>query len=143
MTQLVSKYRKFFLLALMAIFLNSSCDSDKYSLIPDVPVSLTINLNIVNDLTVPGNSAFFPGAGFGGIVVYCELPGSWYAFDAACTHELSSSCRVKNEGITGICPCCGSQFVFLGGTPTKGPAARPLKAYPVSVMNSSTIRVYN
>ncbi|HKI88813.1 MAG TPA: hypothetical protein VKA38_07295 [Draconibacterium sp.] len=98
----------------------------------------------MNDLNVPGNSVYFPGVGYGGIVVYCEVPGSYYAFDATCTNEVSNTCIVKNEGVLGTCPCCGSQFIFLSGAyPSKGPAEMPLKQYNVSQLNSFTLRVYN
>jgi Rieske Fe-S protein len=143
MSQLVLKNIKIFIAVVLSTVLTVSCDKNQNSLIPNVPVSLTINLNIINDLTVPGNSHFFPNVGYGGIIVYCELPGSWYAFDATCTHEISTTCKVENEGILGTCSCCGSQYVFVGGTPSKGPAALPLKQYNVAVINSSTIRVYN
>jgi len=143
MSQLVLKKVKIFIFILMIAVLTVSCDKNQNSLIPSVPVSLTIDLNIINDLTVPGNSRFFSEVGYSGIIVYCELPGSWYAFDATCTHEISTTCKVENEGILGTCSCCGSQYVFVGGTPSKGPAALPLKQYNVAVINSSKIRVYN
>lgn len=144
MIQLVLKRAKnlisFFFLAIAV----SSCDKIIESPIPDVYVSFPINLVIANDLNVPGNSVYFPGPGFGGVIVYCEMPGSWYAFDAACTYEASRSCIVKNEGVLADCPCCGSQFVLLSGAyPTTSPASIPLKQYNVSKMNESTLRVYN
>jgi len=135
------KYLFFFLILQFSAF---SCRKDQNTIIPYVPVSFTVNLNIVNDLNVPGNSVYFPGVGYGGIVVYCEVPGSYYAFDATCTNEVSNTCIVKNEGVLGTCPCCGSQFIFLSGAyPSKGPAEMPLKQYNVSQLNSFTLRVYN
>ncbi|MBT6005152.1 MAG: hypothetical protein HOG79_05485, partial [Prolixibacteraceae bacterium] len=106
-----------------SIFLFSvSCDDNLNSVIPNVPVSFTVNLNIVNDLGIPGNSVFFPNVGFGGVIVYCELPGSYYAFDATCTYEISTSCRIVNEGVLGTCPCCESQFILISGAhPSRGP----------------------
>jgi len=112
------------------------------SQIPEVPVSFQVNLNIYNELRVPGNSAYFPQPGFGGVIVYCELEGSYYAFDAACTYEISSGCRVENKGLVGTCSCCGSEFVFVGGSVSKGPAAAPLKQYTVSAYGDM-LRVYN
>ncbi|WP_297086812.1 hypothetical protein [uncultured Draconibacterium sp.] len=119
----------------------SSCDEID-SEIPDVPVSLNIDLGIWNDLTVPGNSVFFQNFGFGGIIVYCEIEGSYYAFDAACTNEINPSCKVANEGVVGKCSCCESEFIFIGGTPTKGPAAAPLRQYKTS-LSGNMLRVYN
>lgn len=144
MKQLVFKWSKYFFYFIVIQFITISCDKNENTLIPYVPVSFTINLNIINDLNVPGNSFYFPGVGYGGIVVYCELPGSYYAFDATCTYEVSTTCKTVNEGVVGTCPCCGSQFIFLSGAyPSKGPAGMPLKQYNVSQVNNFTLRVYN
>ncbi len=144
MNQVVLKWQKYLRIFLIISLFSVSCDKDDNNPIPYEHVSFTINLNIVNDLTVPGNSVYFPQAGFGGVIVYCELPGSYYAFDAACTYEVSRNCRVENEGILGKCPCCGSEFILISGAyPAKGPAAMPLQQYNVSVVNNFQLRVYN
>ncbi|HOI48058.1 MAG TPA: hypothetical protein PK167_02055 [Prolixibacteraceae bacterium] len=133
------------ILGLLLFFLLSSvsCDKEQNSIIPYVPVSISLNLNIYNELSVPGNSIFLPGPGFAGIIVYCEMPGSYTAYDAACTYEISPTCRVVNDGVQGTCSCCGSQFILMGGGyPTKGPAAKPLQQYHTSVVNGS-LRIYN
>ncbi|MBN1986212.1 MAG: hypothetical protein JW761_07905 [Prolixibacteraceae bacterium] len=144
MKQLFQKSAVYFVVVLVAVLFSVSCDKEDNALIPDVLVPFTINLNIYNDLTVPGNSVFFANAGFGGVIVYCELPGSYYAFDATCSYEVSSTCRLKNEGVLGTCECCGSQFILIGGGyPSDGPATRPLRSYQVSFLDNSTLRVYN
>ncbi len=126
------------------IFIAVSCDKENNNIIPYVPFSFSVNLNIVNDLNVPGNSVFFPNAGYGGVIIYCELPGSYYAFDASCTNEISRTCLAVNEGVLATCACCGSQFILISGAyPSKGPAEIPLKQYHVSVVNDFTLRVYN
>ena len=132
------------LLLILAITVIFSCDKYQNEIIPNVPVSFTINLNIVNELTIPGNSVYFAGAGFAGVLVYCELPGTYYAFDAACSHEASNNCRAENEGVLATCNCCGSQFILISGAyPSKGPAELPLKQYNVSQINDFTLRIYN
>jgi nitrite reductase/ring-hydroxylating ferredoxin subunit len=144
MHQLASKYGKYFTFFLFFTLGLPSCEDMEESPIPDVYVSFTINLNIVNELNVPGNSVYFPRVGFGGVIVYCELPGSYYAFDAACTYEASRNCIVRNEGVLAECPCCGSQFVLISGAyPARSPATLPLKQYNVSVVNNFTLQVYN
>ncbi|MFZ5428772.1 MAG: ubiquinol-cytochrome c reductase iron-sulfur subunit [Bacteroidota bacterium] len=122
----------------------AACDKEKYRVIPYVPVYLTINLNIVNELMVPGNSVFFGGQGYGGIVIYCFDPGNiYYAYDGACTHEISNSCRVNNEGVLATCPCCGSQFLLMGNAyPSKGPATFPLQEYQTAI-SGNTLRIFN
>lgn len=132
------KYLFFFLLVLLSSLSCKEIDSQ----IPDVPVSFQINLITLNELTVPGNSVYFPQAGFGGVIIYCEIEGSYYAFDAACTNEINTGCRVENKGLLGTCSCCGSEFVFVGGSVVKGPASAPLKQYNVSVYGDM-LRVYN
>ena len=144
MNKLVLKSGKYLIFFLILFFGTNSCDKIQDSVIPNVPFSFTINLNIANDLTIPGNSLFFPNVGFGGVIVYCELPGTYYAFDATCTYEISQNCKIKNEGVLGTCSCCESQFILIGGAyPAKGPAAAPLKQYEVSNVNNFTLRVYN
>ncbi|GAP69798.1 protein containing Rieske [2Fe-2S] domain [Bacteroidales bacterium 6E] len=121
-----------------------ACDKDNYRVIPYVDVYLTVNLNIVNELMVPGNSVAFGGQGYGGIIIYCVEAGNlYYAYDGACTHEISSTCRVKNEGVLATCPCCGSQFILMGEAyPSKGPATFPLQQYNTSVAGNM-LRIYN
>lgn len=131
-------------LSVLLVAFGFSCDKNYNHIIPNVPVSFTVNLNIINELTVPGNSVFYPNAGFGGVVIYCELPGSYFAFDAACTNEISRTCVVENEGVLATCPCCDSQFILLSGAyPSRGPATLPLKQYNVSTVNDFTLRIYN
>ena len=139
---MINRYK--FLGSIMAVFfVLFSCDKDQNKIIPYVPVSFMIDLNIVNDLMVPGNSVYFPGMGYAGVIVYCEFQGSYYAYDAACTNEISQSCILKNEGILATCPCCKSQFLLLSGAyPSKGPAAFPLQMYHVSIVGSK-LHVYN
>jgi Rieske Fe-S protein len=142
--QLVFKSGKFLFFFPIIFLVTNSCDKIQDSQVPSVPFSFTINLTIANELTIPGNSMFFPTAGYGGVIVYCELPDSYYAYDATCTYEISQSCKVVNTGVTGECKCCKSQYILLGGGyPAKGPAAAPLRQYSVSKVNNFTLRVYN
>lgn len=155
MKHLFQKRTIILIITFVIVLFSGSCDKLNDSVIPDVPVNLFIDLNIENELTVPGNAVFFPNFGFGGVIVYCELPGSYYAFDAACTNDISSSCSVVKDEELEQCPCllsspvvtcscCDSQFSLLGnGSVLKGPAVSPLKPYSIAFMNSSLIRVYN
>lgn len=144
MTQLGLKSTKYLIFFLLTFFIFNGCDKVNNSQVPDVSFYLNIDLNISNGLTIPGNSMYFPNYGFGGVIVSCESPGVYYAYDATCTYEVSQSCKIKNDGILGTCECCGSQFVLLyDAYPSTGPAAAPLKQYQVSQVGASTLRVYN
>ncbi len=142
--QEVFKKGKFLFLLLVVFLVSNSCNKIQDSQVPDIPFSFTINLTIANDLTIPGNSMYFPAGGFGGVIVYCEMPDVYYAYDATCTYEINQSCKIQNTGVVGECSCCESKFLFTGGAfPAKGPAAAPLRQYNISRMNSFTLRVYN
>ncbi|WP_321997189.1 Rieske 2Fe-2S domain-containing protein [Draconibacterium orientale] len=132
---------KYLFFIVLTFLMYSSCNEID-SEIPDVWVGLNLDLGLYNELTVPGNSAYFPNQGFGGVIVYCEIEGSYYAFDAACTNEINPSCRVVNDGAVGKCSCCESEYIFIGGTVLKGPAAAPLKQYNTS-LSGNILRVYN
>lgn len=140
----VLKKGKFLFFLVILFVVSNSCNKIQDSQVPDFPFSFTINLINQNELTIPGNSLYFPGISYGGVIVYCEMPDVYYAYDATCTYEISQSCKVVNAGVVGECSCCGSQFLFTGGAfPAKGPAAAPLRQYQVSKINSFTLRVYN
>lgn len=121
-----------------------SCNDIQESEVPSVPFSLNINLVIDNELTISGNSKFYPYGGYGGVIVVCETPGTYYAYDATCTNEISTGCKVINSGIHGECKCCKSEYVLLyTAYPVKGLAVAPLRQYNVVQINNSTLRVYN
>jgi len=143
--------RKIFMTLVMTVLLAGACDDEPDRIIPYVPVSFFVDLNIVNDLNVAGNSVYFAGPGYSGVLIYCAEPyQEYYAFDAACTYDFLSGCKVRSGvkdtnpgGPIGTCSCCGSQFLLMGGaSPVKGPATYSLQQYHVSVMNN-TLRVYN
>jgi Rieske Fe-S protein len=142
--RLVLKSGRFLFFFFLLISISNSCNDIQDSQVPNVPFSFTINLTIANELTIPGNSMFFPGAGFAGVIVFCEMPDTYYAFDAACTYEISQNCKVVNSGVLGECSCCESKYLFSGGGyPAKGPAAAPLRQYQVSRVSNVILRVYN
>ncbi len=143
MSQLVRKSGKYLFFFVLILLFNPSCDEIDTQ-IPDVRVDLRLPLSIYNELTVPGNSMYFERQGFGGVIVYCELPDSYYAYDAACTHEISQGCSLEIEGILGTCKCCGSKYILSGSAfPSTGPAVAPLKQYNISILGGNTLWVHN
>lgn len=128
----------------VALFLLLSCDELQESNVPSIPFTFNINLIIDNELTIPGNSKFYPFAGYGGVIVYCETNDTYYAYDATCTHEVNTTCKVLNTGVLGECKCCKSKFILQGGGyPAEGLAEVPLRQYHVARINSTMLRVYN
>jgi Rieske Fe-S protein len=141
--KIFARYLCIFILFLGFSLIQQGCEKIPESVIPSVPFTYPINLNLHNDVNVAGNSIFIPGVGYGGVIVYCEFPGTFYAFDATCTNEVTKTCLVENEGVLGTCKCCGSEYLFVGGGfPSTGPAKQGLRQYQTSVVNG-ILRIYN
>ena len=64
--------------------------------------------------------------------------GTFKAFSATCTHQGCAVIEV--EGGTINCPCHGSEFAVADGSPTAGPAKKPLPETAVKVQGSSIVR---
>ncbi len=141
MKELIYKRRKYLLFLTVVFLISLSCDKID-SQIPDVRVNFEINLNFF-DLQIPGTSEYFENEGFGGVIVSHLSEGEFYAYDAACTNEVSTGCHVVPEGLIGTCSCCESQYTIIySGNPVSGPAPAPLKQYKTSLIGT-TLRVYN
>jgi len=134
MTKISGKVLKTVLICFFITLGINGCKDDYTSSIPYVYVQAELNLANRTELNPVGGYYKING-GYGGIIVFHDMDGNFLAYDATCTHEILSSCSVTTDG-SGIatCPCCGSQFILFGanGSPTKGPAAEPLKQYRVS-----------
>jgi Rieske Fe-S protein len=71
------------------------------------------------------------------LVVTQPVAGTFKGFSATCTHQ---GCTVKDvAGGTINCPCHGSKFAVADGTPTAGPAKKPLAGKPVTVQGDSVV----
>ena len=113
----------------------NGCKDDYNSVVPYVYVNMNINPTNFIEFNIPGGSYYFPNNGYGGIIIFRDLTESanpFLAFDATCTHEISTTTRVvANESGIATCPVCKSQFILFGGngSPIKGPAIEPLRQY--------------
>lgn len=133
----------FSIIVLIIAFLASCKEQEQY--VPYVRVNFTVDLNINNSLTTPGYSQKYEYDGYAGVIVYCSFydfatpsNSQYYAYDAACSFEMSDSCSVVNEnnGITATCPCCSTSYSLMDGYPISGEAQYPLKEYNVTLLNN-------
>ncbi|MDP3914245.1 MAG: Rieske 2Fe-2S domain-containing protein [Bacteroidota bacterium] len=138
MAQLSGKVLKTVLICSFFLTGISGCKDDYTSVVPYVTVNMNFSPTNYIEFNTPGGSVYFGNAGFGGIIVvnnWGDEAAPFLSFDAACTHEVSSTCKVTTDG-SGIaeCPCCGSQYMLFGGNGSvmKGPAIEPLKQYRTS-----------
>jgi Rieske Fe-S protein len=136
------------LLVIFFLFVGTNaCKDDYTSVIPYVYVTMNINPTNFIELKIPGGSYYFANNGYGGILIvnnWGDDTTPFLAFDAACTHEISSLVRVtalENGSGVATCPKCGSQFMIYGGngSPIKGPAAQPLRQYRCITTNGRII----
>ena len=65
--------------------------------------------------------------------------GHFYAFDDTCTHMGCSLARGRLEGTTVTCACHGSQFDVTSGAVVRGPAQRPVRAYPLDMRGQDLV----
>jgi Rieske Fe-S protein len=65
------------------------------------------------------------------VVVTQPTAGEVKAFSTTCTHQGCAVSKVENGLI--VCPCHDSRFKISDGTPTGGPATKPLQSKSVKV----------
>ncbi|GAA1034171.1 Rieske (2Fe-2S) protein [Virgisporangium ochraceum] len=65
------------------------------------------------------------------VVVTQPTAGEVKAFSTTCTHQGCAVSKVENGLI--VCPCHDSKFKISDGTPTGGPATKPLQSKSVKV----------
>lgn len=141
-------FRKIYSPLLVIIFLlagTNACKDDYTSVIPYAYVNMNINPTNFIELNIPGGSYYFADKGYGGIILFRDLTDSsnpYLAYDATCTHEVSTTTRVVADA-SGIatCPICKSQFILFSGngSPIKGPAVEPLRQYRTSFVGGRII----
>jgi 3-phenylpropionate/trans-cinnamate dioxygenase ferredoxin subunit len=67
-------------------------------------------------------------------IALANVGGTYYAFDAECTHEQCSLAEYGElAGTTLTCTCHGSEFDVRTGNVLAPPATVPVKVYPVRI----------
>ena len=151
--------RKFFLIALVSLlFAASSCNDNTPTngqvFIPDVPVSVTVNLELgsfyhLNNL---GGYSLLEG-GHRGIFLVHNFDDEFYAIERTCTFDPDSDCgfiQIDSSNIQLRCgiyqndtfeQCCQSLYSFDGFV-LQGPSRFSLKRYNV-FRNGNLLTVRN
>jgi len=69
-------------------------------------------------------------------ILVVNLNGQFYCYEGRCTHAGAPLAEGTLNGDVLTCPWHGSQFKITDGSVTRGPAEKPLKAYPSTVKNN-------
>lgn len=130
----------------------SRCKKDdnqqQQSDIPNVPVNLTINLNLPQYFNLQNQGGWvYENAGVRGIVIYHHYDDKFYALERNCPFQPNDSCATvsvetnnlflrcghyKSQTDTTWIPCCNSQYSLESGFLLSGPSRFPLKNYRIS-----------
>jgi len=91
-------------------------------------------LGPVSDVPVGGGKIFTDAK----VVVTQPAAGQFKGFSAVCTHQGNPVGSIEGGQI--VCPFHGSHFSISDGSPTSGPAQRPLPAINVAVEGSNIVQ---
>jgi nitrite reductase/ring-hydroxylating ferredoxin subunit len=128
----------------MILLPQSSCRRES-TIIPFVPVDITININnpAYFDLLIPTGWVYLTGGSMG-LIVYRNSEDEFSAYDRHSTHNIDELCRVSvlEDNITIVDECSGSKWIIVDGSVMNGPAFRPLHQYNTTFTNP-ILRIYN
>ncbi len=139
---------KKYIIAIISLVILSSCtnSSQKNDILPDIPVSETIDLSLPTyiNLATPGGWAYTSG-GISGIIVYNINGTQFKAFERAAPHLQASSCSqmVVENNIRMRCPCDDSEFNILNGAPLTDGISYSAREYLVTNLNGTVLRITN
>jgi len=141
-------YNRFlmFTVFLLNILLTSCGDKEQHP-IPNVAVSLLINLDLpaYQALNNVGGWAYVNG-GSKGIVIYRGFD-SFTALDRHSTYDAAADCSIATVDSTNFFVlndgCSESQYNIMDGTVSKGPAKWGLKTYTTSWDGQQSVIITN
>jgi nitrite reductase/ring-hydroxylating ferredoxin subunit len=128
------------------LFILFACKKQKNNPIPETYVSFYMNISstLYLNLASVGGWENITG-GYKGIVVYRKSSDEFMAFERACPYDWeidSGYVSVNSNGLIMKCKSCGSEFLILDGSITKGPSTLSLKSYKTE-FDGQTLHIYN
>lgn len=100
---------------------------------------IVINLSLPEYQSLNSNGYKTISGGVRGIIIRKEN-SSYIAYERNCSYRPAEACAtvdVHMSGLFMIDTCCGSNFNFSDGSPSGGPAWRPLNRYHTSLTGST------
>lgn len=123
-------------------FIFTSCTEEEPTIVPDVYVNFSINLDLpeYNTLRSIQNSIIEPDRGYNnnGVIIYRYSHEEFIAFDASCPQHITKSVAVVLDEVgtsgTATCPHCKTTYSFFNfGQADNG---YPLKRYQTTFQGS-------
>lgn len=134
---------KFFLILISLVGCTRDLSDDPIPIIPFVDVVINLNLPEYLSLRTDGGNKELSTGGVRGLIIYRVSATSYIAYERNCSYHPNEACatvNVHSSGFFMIDPCCSSNFSFTDGTPTGGPAWRPLQRYRTQ-LNGTTLTI--
>lgn len=134
---------KFIFLTLFLVACTRDLYDDPIPIIPFVDIVINLNLPEYASLRTDGGSKELSTGGVRGIIVYRQNATTYLAYERNCSYHPNEACATVNihsSGFYMIDPCCNSNFTLEDGTPTGGPAWRPLLQY-FTQLSGSTLTI--
>lgn len=139
-------YLRYVLVVSLFASIFSACKKNNYP-IPNVPVNITINLDLPSyqPLIYPGGVAYVNG-GARGIIVYRNFE-EFVALDRNSTYNSDDECAIvdvdPDNQFQLVDTCSGSKFSIMNGGVVEGPAKYGLKRYNAYWDGASSVHIYN
>ena len=134
--------KKIIAIIVLLSFISCGSTDDGNSILPNVPVNVTLNLNLplYQNLQFNNNSVFVENHGIKGIIVFRFSENNILAWDAACPHISPSQCSTMSiVGVKMVCACDDTEFNILNGSPLSGTQYNAKQYKAVKNGNSITI----
>ena len=140
------RMKRIFYFAAILFCFNACSDDDVDTLLPDVPVDVTINLNLPQyvNLQTPTGWAYSTG-GIKGIIIQNQGVGSppYKAFDRACPNNDCTGPMEFDGSLKLTCPCDNVTYSIIDGSPQTPNGRYFAKEYKVTLIDPSTIHITN
>jgi hypothetical protein len=138
------------LLFLLVLVLFFSCEkNDTEDLLPNVPVDVTIDLNLPQyvDLNTPSGWAYTIGGNDGLEGIWIQNTGAgnppYKAFERACPNNDCSVPMNFDGSLKLICSCDKSEYSIIDGSPQTAGNTNFAREYRVIVLNNSLLNITN
>jgi nitrite reductase/ring-hydroxylating ferredoxin subunit len=140
MVFMIIRNSKFWFFLLIFVACTRDLSDDPIPIVPFADVVINLNLPEYLGLQTVGGYKELSIGGVRGIIIYRVSSSGYIAYERNCSYRPNDACATVNahsSGLFMVDPCCSSNFSFTDGSPTGGPAWRPLQQYRTRLSGST------